>query len=117
MSTVCFDFDGVIHPYHKGFHSSLEHPANQDVVEAIRALHMKGWQVVVFTTRAATQNGKRQVENYLKEENLLGCVSLITDKKVPARVYVDDRAIQYNGPSTTLLRDILTFRSHTEGRV
>lgn len=114
---VCFDFDGVIHPYRKGPDVPLEHPANQEVVETIKELHKLGWKIVVLSSRASTVEGRNEIYQYLYEEGIFLCVESVTDRKIPARVYVDDRAIQYNGHSSTLLRDIITFKSHTEGRV
>lgn len=113
---ACFDFDGVIHPYKEGYGGRLTHPCDPVVKQTIIGLHSRGWDIVVLTSRAMTESGYDTVRTYLKVEGLLDYVSDITAEKVPARVYVDDRAITYNGRNDNLLRDILTFESHTENR-
>lgn len=112
--TACFDFDGVIHPYGNGYGRVFTHPCDPNVKKTIIELSELGWRVVCHTTRALTEQGRSDVEAYLYEEGLRPYISEITGEKVPARVYVDDRAITYDGKNKNLLRDILTFRSHVE---
>lgn len=112
--TAVFDFDGVIHPYKDGYEGGFTHPCDQKVKKTIIELTEMGWDCVCCTSRALTAQGKDDVETYLASEGLLGYITKVTAEKVPARVYVDDRAVHYDGRNPHLLRDILAFQSHTE---
>lgn len=112
---ACFDFDGVINSYKSGFQKGpITDPPVEGIEEVLKGLYESGWKVVVFTTRALTDEGAGQVWNYLKQNGLVRYIYDVTAIKPPARVYVDDRAINFDGNTTSLLRDILTFKTYME---
>lgn len=114
-NTVMFDFDGVINSYTSGYiEDRIPDKPVPGMLELFQALSQNGWKIVVFTTRALTLRGRDLVESYLSDYGFMPYVSDITAVKQPARVYVDDRAIRFSGDTTSLLRDILTFKSYVE---
>jgi len=99
---VMIDFDGVISSYKHGWmNGKLVDEPNLGTKEAIDELHNKGYEIVIFTTRASTSYdvgppASRLVEdlkNYLQTHNIY--YDFITAEKLPAVVYIDDRAIRF----------------------
>lgn len=106
--TVVFDFDGVIHSYKspwKGVDIIPDKPVYgiREAIADIRRLY----NVVVVSTRCIIPEGKRAVENYLKENDIE--VDAVMAEKPPAIVYIDDRAICFDGESSKLLSKITNF--------
>jgi phosphoglycolate phosphatase-like HAD superfamily hydrolase len=108
--TIVFDFDGVIHSYVSGWKGVNNCPdaPNDDVVETIRALREKNYEVIVVSTRCADPDGQNAVKQYLKRYRIE--VDGVKAEKPPALVYVDDRAVCYK-PGMDLLNDITSFKS------
>lgn len=72
-------------------------------------LNERGYRVVVFTVRWAPH-----VQAWLAQHGLADYVAAVTDKKPPAHVYVDDRAICFEGNFSNTLDRIGTFKAHWE---
>lgn len=108
--TVVFDFDGVIHSYKSGWKGELciPDPPVDGIKEAIDEIREAGYEVCVVSTRCNYQNGIEAIENYLAENGIR--VDRITAEKPPAIVYIDDRAICFNGKPETLLETIKNFQ-------
>ena len=110
--TIVFDFDGVIHKYSKGWQdgSIYDEPVKgiKEVIDELR----KDYKIVIVSTRSATEQGKNNIIEWLKKYNIE--VDDISKGKPPALIYVDDRAINFNGNCKTLMRDIKNFKSWTE---
>ena len=112
--TIVFDFDGVIHSYTSGW-QGVENIPDEPVAgikEVIDALRQRGYEVVIVSTRSATMAGTDAILNWLKKHNIE--VDRVCSVKPPALVYVDDRAITFNGSTDGLLEQIVNFRSWTE---
>lgn len=93
--TVCIDFDGTLAQY-KGWTGVLPtEPPMPGAVEAVMALIAQGYQVVVFSTRAQYVEGEAAIASWLQFYNFPPM--RITDKKIPAIAYVDDRAVEFAG--------------------
>ena len=106
MSTVCVDFDGVIHGYNNGWQDgSIYDEPLPGAIEALKDL-MAQYAVVIFTTRRDTiavgqwlqkhsldvlfeYNG--EAYEFWNKRNTI----LITNLKLPAVAYIDDRAIRF----------------------
>ena len=105
---VAFDFDGVIHKYSKGWQDgSIYDDCNAKVFDIIRTLMLSHVPVYILSTREPEQirewwNAQRfgipctVIEDTCKfwtDEATVG----ITNRKLPAQMYVDDKAYKYNG--------------------
>ena len=107
--TVVLDFDGVIHSYLKGW-TRIDNipdspvPGIKEAIDEIR----KEYKVVVCSTRCSDPKGKEAILKYLNEHNII--VDKVAAEKPPAVVYVDDRAICFNGHAETLLEKIQNFK-------
>ncbi len=100
--SVAVDFDGVIHRYGKGWHDGTVYDEPMPGArEALARLH-KRYRVVILTTRVnpALHGGDEQLANveawlehhgFIKGEHY----DEVTHEKVPALVYIDDRALHF----------------------
>lgn len=108
--TVVFDFDGVIHSYTSGWKGMdvIPDPPVPGIKEAIDEIRER-YEVVVVSSRTAQEDGYRAVEEWLAKYDIV--VDGICDTKPPAIVYIDDRAIKFNGKPETLLDEISNFKT------
>lgn len=114
LTSLAFDFDGVIHRYSKGWHDHTIYDSPIDgAFEALHELMAKGYCVFILTARPA-----EQVIHWCREftprcmdfrlipksvvywdmQNVVG----VTNRKLPARFYVDDRALRFTNWTDTL---------------
>lgn len=112
--TVVFDFDGVIHSYRSGWKGMwcIPDPPVEGIKEAIEEIRAEGYEVVVVSTRCSDPNGKVAVENYLHDCGII--VDRVMMEKPPAIVYVDDRAICFDGDAAGLKDKIKNFKTWME---
>ena len=119
MKTVAIDFDGVIHKYRKGWQDgSIYDELDTDVVKWMYDLMGKDYAIYIHTSRNPWQVAKKMREQYpyfgamsydlatgydvsvvpfwAKFWNRNDCLG-VSRRKLPAIVYIDDRAIRYNG--------------------
>lgn len=121
MRTVCIDIDGTISRYiewvdAKTFGEVLPHCA-----ETIHHLKADGWFVIIYTTRA----DKNEISKFLNKHNIpFDAINENPNQpanalggKPMADVYVDDRAIQFDGDWTGAYEKITGFKSWEEGPV
>ena len=86
------DFDGVLRQLGQG----PDGPAVKGAVAAMRGLKAMGYNIVVHTVRAG--NGPeaiKRVTDWLDEHKVE--YDSVTNKKLDADHYIDDKAIQFNG--------------------
>lgn len=109
--TVVFDFDGVIHSYTSGWKGATVIPDEpvRGIEDALREIHHEGYEIVVVSTRCATEDGIEAVREWLYRNNMLLWVDKICKEKPPAIVYIDDRAICFDGKPAMLLNQIQSF--------
>lgn len=107
---VVFDFDGVIHSYKQDWLGAeqIPDPPVPGIKEAIEEIRAAGYEVVIVSARCRTPEGMAATEQYLKEHGIV--VDGIRREKPPAIVYIDDRAICFDGNAASLLGKIQTFK-------
>lgn len=104
-ATIAVDFDGVLHAYSNGWQDgSIYDEPVPGAFDALRAL-MKTYAVFVHTTRNAGEvalwlakhggfvcvTGRRDDSAFWDDQTRL----LVTDRKLPAVAYIDDRALHF----------------------
>lgn len=110
--TIVFDFDGVIHSYTSGWQgaATIPDPPTPGIIEALQEICEAGYEIVIVSSRCATEEGKAAIQDYLTKHHMHQYVSRICTEKPPAIVYIDDRAICFDGNASNLLEQIQTFR-------
>lgn len=109
-NAVAFDFDGVIHKVEAG--APIQEPTgdpNMEVIETIYELNKMSIPVFIFTSRAPNQviewfndhDFKLKAKLIPRDVFFFNDTSYIgvTNRKLPAQLYIDDRAYGYNGQS------------------
>lgn len=100
---IMIDFDGTIHSYEKGWQDGeIYGHYLENSKEVINELY-NDFEIVIFTARASkTQHEKHErdvnktiknVEDWLNEQGIK--FDFITAEKLPAIVYIDDKAIEF----------------------
>lgn len=105
---VAFDFDGVIHKYSKGWQDgSIYDEVNVDVLDIIATLQLHNIPCVIMSTRDPQQIKDWWYKQWFSEGiqvkvldfdtvfyNDCTCLG-ITNRKIAAQLYIDDRAYRY----------------------
>ena len=108
-STICLDFDGVIHSYQSGWMGEeiIPDPPIHRVDLAVKRLR-KDYRVVVYSARCRTAEGRQAIADWLARHNIE--VDEVCETKPVAHVYVDDRAVRFTGDWDQTIEDIYGFR-------
>lgn len=106
---VCVDLNGVLDAY-TGWRGA-EHwdEPRAGAAEFLRSLRARGYRIVIHTTRWADD-----ARAWLAAHDLLSLVDDVTDRKVAAHVFIDDRAICFRGDFDATLDEVDHFRAHWE---
>lgn len=110
--TVVFDFDGVIHSYKSGWKGVdvIPDPPVEGIAEALRDIYDAGYDIMVVSTRCCMPEGRFAISKWLGEYGLIRYIHSISAEKPPAIVYIDDRAICFDGKPDSLLGEIENFK-------
>lgn len=122
--TIAFDFDGVIHKYSKGWQDgSIYDEPNLQVIEIMKKLLQDNYSVIIISTREPEQikrwwdlNIQSPIAAIIPEytkfwnSDKIG----ITNKKLPAMCYIDDRALPFSPYYTNLYNQIVEFKTSEE---
>jgi hypothetical protein len=106
---VCVDLNGVLDEYTGWKTPGHFDPPRAGAADFLEALARLGFDVVVFTTRHPAG-----VRAWLRRHGLMRHVGAITNRKPPAHVFVDDRAVCFRGDFARTLRSVAAFRAHWE---
>ena len=111
---LCLDFDGVLHEYHDGWRDGkIYDPPVKGAKEAVEQ-YLEKFDVVVYSARARTYEGRIEMEHWLAENNFPALP--ITCEKPPAFLTIDDRALTFTG-SFPDVHELAGFKTWNEGRV
>lgn len=106
---VCVDLDGVLNLFDGWKGADYFHPPRPGAEHFLRWLWEHDFQIIIFTVR-----WPEHVEAWLRQHGLNRYVHEVTDKKPPAHVYIDDRAICFRGDFDSTLNEIAAFKAHWE---
>jgi len=116
---VVFDFDGVICKLHKPYNHFKYGTPNKRIISLVKQLHKDGHVLRLSTTRLCpTFRGKpdeevmsgkveRKLKCHLRSLGILNCFSEITGYKPYGDVYIDDRALWFNGNNHHSVKQII----------
>jgi hypothetical protein len=122
MKTVAIDFDGVIHAYTKGWGDGTCYDIPVDGAFAfIKDLLNKDYSVFILSTRNAEHidrwfyNQTSEFDTEIISDdtqfwNTKGIVG-ITNRKLPAHIYIDDRGLRFNGRFDNLINEVEQFKT------
>lgn len=112
--TIAIDFDGVLADYSNGYQGKdVFGTPIPGADNATKVLKENGWRIIIYTTRPDTE----ALRHWLKENNITydyinenpeqpeeskGC-------KLIADIYLDDRAISFNGQWEWVVGNIASF--------
>lgn len=103
---ICIDFDGVLASYdgYKGEdHYGEPMKGAKEFLEKVKSA---GLDFVIFTTR-----NSEKIKEWCKKHSFPEPKE-ITNQKIPAPVYIDDRAIKFDGNFAHLISDLKNFNVH-----
>lgn len=104
--SVCVDLNGVLDTYSGWKGEDHVAPARPGAKYFLQTLSEQ-YKVIIFTTQPA---GK--VWEWLREYEMAEYVDEVTDRKVPALFYIDDRAITFRGDFQETLEEIKKFKPY-----
>ena len=99
--TIMIDLDGVLNNYKEYTNEipSIRKDAKDFIIEL-----SKDYELILFTTRPSIKAAKWLIDNkidkYFKD---------VTNIKYPAYIYIDDRAIKFEGNYNKTIKDIKDF--------
>jgi len=109
LKTICLDFDGVFNDYAGWKGKDFLGEPKEGIKEFLVKLSKKFDKIVIETTR-----DRLDVAVWLKKHGLEKYIINIYDKKPIATVYIDDRAIKFNGDFKDTLKELEHFNTYWE---
>lgn len=100
--TICVDFDGTLYPF--GYMFSFPPPI-EGAVQKMQEFKQKGYEIIIFTSRLSKDwlisEGHEYWDHYYYIHDILKRDGIphdrVTAEKIPARYYIDDKAIPFRG--------------------
>lgn len=119
--TICIDLDGTIIHYEEWVNEEHFPELVPNVSLVLNELKEKGWLIIIYTTRS----NKELISNFLSSkkvpfdyinENPNQPLNAIGGKPI-ADIYVDDRAINFNGDWLEILKKIEAFKTWEDKKI
>jgi len=101
---IAVDLDGVLHDYTTWDGLAPTGDPVPGAQRFITNLLEDGYEVFVFSARAGEKGGPAAIRQWLSENEFPQMD--VTDKKIPADVYVDDRGFRFEGSFDDALKFI-----------
>lgn len=102
---ICIDFDGVLHDYSKGWQGEDVFNKPMDgAKDFVDRLKKEGWEVCILTSRTPSD----KLKQFFTDNEIP--YDMITSEKVPAKVYLDDRGLRFNGDFNEAYESIINFK-------
>ena len=96
LRTISLDFDGVLCDTQSWTSPEIiDGLPTPYAVDAVKIL-ARDYNVVVSSSRAATNEGQRAIHKWLKQHGFEG-FEKVTGAKVPSLLHVDDRCMRFTG--------------------
>jgi phosphoglycolate phosphatase-like HAD superfamily hydrolase len=106
---VCVDLNGVLDSYAGWRGPQHWDPPRAGAADFLRELRARGYRVVIHTTR-----WRDDAVEWLARHALGDLVDDVTNEKVAAHVFIDDRAVCFRGDFEQTLREVDGFKAHWE---
>lgn len=108
---LSFDFDGVLHSYTSGWKGAtvIPDPPVPGMAAALHRLVSLGWDVSICSSRARSREGVEAIDAWLLEHGFPPGL-LVTSEKLPAELYIDDRALRFDGCVPVMLEAIDSWK-------
>ncbi|MBR6163905.1 hypothetical protein IKQ26_08475 [bacterium] len=103
---ILIDLDGVLNTYNGNYEPDKIPEIKIGAKEFIEGLS-KNFDLYLFTTRNSDLSKK-----WLRENELNSYFKDVTNIKIPAYLYIDDRCICFNGDFGKLLSEINNFEAY-----
>lgn len=107
--TICVDFNGVLDMYTGWKGEKYTYPPRPGAREFLAKLKELGYTVVIWTAA-----DEELVCQWLFDNDMYDVYDRITSEKIPALIYVDDRAVTFKGDFQQTLDQVVSFRTHWE---
>jgi hypothetical protein len=109
--TICIDFNGVLDTYKGWTGDAAAYPMRDGTVEFLDALIQAGYTIIIFTAADVSR-----VKQWVIRNGLDDLIADVTNVKVPALCYVDDRAVRFNGDFYETFEEIMEFKTFWEDK-
>ena len=101
---VCIDFDGVLNTYKGWVNENYLYTPREGAKEFLETLN-KEYTIIIFTVR-----DKKKVADWLHDNDMP--FSIVTDRKVGAVAYIDDRGLCFEGSYEKVLYELRNFKPY-----
>ncbi len=104
--TIMIDLDGVLNTYDGKYDENKMPEIRLGAREFVEELN-KDYDLILFTTRNNLKATKWLIENKMDKY-----FKNVTNVKIPAYIYLDDRAIKFSGDYQNTIKQIEDFQAH-----
>lgn len=112
IPTICVDFDGTIADYSAGFQGEgIYGSPLPGAKEALDQLKEEGWEIIIFTCRNEVDKIARYLDEHGIPYDYINKQNTTTGSPKPhADVYIDDRAVAFDGDWHAAYHTVREFR-------